>query len=60
MDRVGLKYLILGKLSNADGARSFRSIAVITHAEDKRLSEGRRSTLFKTPEARWAAANVKF
>ncbi len=35
-------------------------VAVITHAEDKRLSEGGRSTLFKTPEARWAAANIKF
>jgi hypothetical protein len=34
--------------------------AVITHAEDKRLSEGGRSTLLKTPDARWAAANIKF
>jgi hypothetical protein len=35
-------------------------VAVITHAEDKRVSEVGRSTLFKTPEARWAAANIEF
>ena len=35
-------------------------VAVITHAEDKRLSEGGRSTLFKNPEARWAAAKIAF
>jgi hypothetical protein len=35
-------------------------VAVITHAEDKRLSESGRLTLFKTPEERWAAANIKF
>ena len=35
-------------------------VAVITHAEDKRLSEGGRLTVFKAPEARWAAARIKF
>jgi len=33
---------------------------VITHAEDKRLSEIGRSKLFDTPEERWAAANIEF
>lgn len=32
-------------------------IAVITHEEDKRLA---RSKLFKSPEARWAAAKIEF
>ena len=35
-------------------------VAVITHAEDKRLSEIGRSKLFDTPEERWAAANIEF
>jgi hypothetical protein len=35
-------------------------VAVVTHAEDKRLSEGGRSTLLETPEARWSAAKIKF
>jgi hypothetical protein len=35
-------------------------VAVITHAEDKRLSDAGRSTLLETPEARWAAAKIQF
>jgi hypothetical protein len=35
-------------------------VAVITHAEDERLSKGGRSILLKTPDSRWAAANIKF
>src|SRR5258707_1292733 len=38
---------------NRHGDKRWKA-AVITHAEDKRLSEGGRSTLLKTPDARWA------
>jgi hypothetical protein len=35
-------------------------LAVITLEEDKHLNKVARSRLFKTPEARWAAAGIKF
>jgi len=43
MDRVGLKYLTLGKISNADGARSFCSISF-----DGRFVEGAAWTMTRT------------
>ena len=35
-------------------------LAVITLDEDKRLNKVARSTIFDTPEERWAAASIKF
>ena len=35
-------------------------VAVITLDEDKRLNRLARSKLYKSPEARWKAANIKF
>lgn len=35
-------------------------VAVITHEEDRHLNRFARSKLYKSPEARWQAAGIKF
>ena len=39
---------------------NFWKLAVITLEEDKRLNKVARSKVYETPEARWAAADIKF
>lgn len=41
-------------------AKKYWKLAVITIEEDRRLSKIARSTLYRTPEERWAAARIVF
>ena len=43
-----------------DLCRKRWKVAVITHEEDARLSKIGRSSLFNTPDDRWATAKIKF